>query len=393
MIPPRADPLAGLPLLEDLPDVHGRQVLVRADFNVPLVWPDGPTGPAAVADDFRIRAAMPTLDWLTARGADVTVCAHLGRPHGEHDRRYEMTPVRDRLAELAPGVRLLDNLRFDPGEKANDPGFVDRLVAGFDSYVNDAFGVSHRAHASIVGPPTRLPSAAGRLLAREVEALGSLLAHPARPFLAVVGGAKVTDKLGVLCSLLDTVDRLIVGGGMAFTFLAAQGHSVGSSLFDESAVATCRALLDVAGDRVLLPTDVVVRRTTPGGEERIEVVGPDVPDDAAGLDIGPVTAVTFAAALAEAKTIFWNGPMGVFEDHRFAAGTYAVAKAIAGSSGFSVVGGGDSVAALDQLGLSGRVGFVSTGGGASLELLEYGDLPGLVALRHAPNAAASGAGA
>ncbi len=391
MIPSGADPLAGLPLLEDLPDVHGRKVLVRADFNVPLCWPDRPEGPAAVTDDFRIRAALPTLDWLTTRGAEVTVCAHLGRPHGAHDRRYEMTPVRHRLAELAPGVALMDNLRFDPGEKANDPAFVDRLVAGFDCYVNDAFGVCHRAHASIVGPPARLPSAGGRLLAREVEVLGGLLAQPARPFLAVVGGAKVADKLGVLRSLLDTVDRLIVGGGMAFTFLAAQGHSVGSSLFDASAVATCRALLDDAGDRVLLPTDVVVRHTAPGGDDRIEVVGPDVPDDAAGLDIGPTTGQTFAAALADAKTIFWNGPMGVFEDPRFAAGTYAVAKAIAGSSAFSVVGGGDSVAALDQLGVCDRVGFVSTGGGASLELLECGDLPGLVALRHAPNAAASGA--
>ncbi len=283
----RVDPLAGLPLLEDLPDVGGRKVLVRTDFNVPLRWPDGPAGPAQVADDFRIRAALPTLDWLTGHGADVTVCTHLGRPHGRHDPRYDMAPVRDRLAQLAPGVELLDNLRFDPGEKANDPAFVDRLVAGFDSYVNDAFGVSHRSHASIVGPPARLPSAAGRLLAREVEVIGGLLARPARPFLAVVGGAKVTDKLGVLRSLLGTVDRLIVGGGMAFTFLAAQGHSVGSSLFDASAVATCRALLDEAGDRVLLPSDVVVRRTTAGGDDQVDVVGPDVPADSTGLDIGP----------------------------------------------------------------------------------------------------------
>jgi phosphoglycerate kinase len=385
---PRADPLAGLPLLEDLPDVHGRKVLVRADFNVPLRWPDGPTGTAVVADDFRIRAAMPTLDWLTGHGADVTVCTHLGRPHGTRDPRYDLAPVRERLAELAPGVTLLDNLRFDPGEKANDPAFVDRLTAGYDSYVNDAFGVSHRIQASIVGPPALLPSAAGRLLAREVEALGGLLAHPARPFVAIVGGAKVTDKLGVLRSLLHTVDRLIVGGGMAFTFLAAQGHSVGSSLFDASAVPTCRALLDEAGDRVLLPSDVVVRRQTAAGEERVDVVGTDVPDDSTGLDIGPASAETFAAVVAEAETVFWNGPMGVFEDPRFAAGTYALAKAVAGSCGFSVVGGGDSVAALDQLGLAGRVGFVSTGGGASLELLEHGDLPGLVALRHAPNATA-----
>jgi phosphoglycerate kinase len=378
--------MLGLPLLEDLPDVRGRKVLVRTDFNVPLRWPDGPTGGARVADDFRIRAALPTLDWLTAEGAEVTVCTHLGRPQGAHDQRYDMGPVRARLAELAPGVALLDNLRFNPGEKADDPAFVDRLVRGFDCYVNDAFGVSHRSHASIVGPPGRLPSAAGRLLAREVEALGGLLAHPARPFLAVVGGAKVMDKLGVLRSLLDTVDRLIVGGGMAFTFLAAQGHTVGASLFDPSAVSTCRALLDEAGDKVLLPVDVVVRRMTTGGDEQVEVVGSDVPEDSMGLDIGPKTIETFAAAVAEAETVFWNGPMGVFEDPRFAAGTYAVAEAIAGGCGFSVVGGGDSVAALDQLGLAGRVSFVSTGGGASLELLEYGDLPGLTALRRASNA-------
>jgi phosphoglycerate kinase len=386
----RVDPLVGLPLLEDLPDVRGRKVLVRADLNVPLRWPDGPTCPARVADDFRIRSAMPSLDWLTGHGADVTVCTHLGRPQGVHDQRYEMDPVRDRLAELAPGVDLMDNLRFDPGEKSNDPAFVDLLVEGFDYYVNDAFGVSHRTHASIVGPPARLPSAAGRLLAREVEAIGGLLSHPARPFLAVVGGAKVTDKLGVLRSLLETVDQLIVGGGMAFTFLAAQGHSVGSSLFDAAAVPTCRALLDEARGKVLLPSDVVVRRMTSGdSDEQVDIVGPDVPADSMGLDIGPKSALTFAAAVADAETVFWNGPMGVFEDPRFAAGTYAVAEAIAESRAFSVVGGGDSVAALDQLGLAGRVGFVSTGGGASLELLEHGDLPGLVALRHAPNASGS----
>jgi phosphoglycerate kinase len=388
--PPRPDPLAGLPLLEDLPDVRGRRVLVRTDFNVPLRWPHGPSGPAEVADDFRIRASLPTLDWLIGHGADVTVCSHLGRPQGKEDRRYDMAPVRHRLAALAPAVALLDNLRFDPGEKANDPGFVDRLIEGFDCYVNDAFGASHRPHASIVGPPARLPSAAGRLLAREVAALGGLLAHPSRPFLAVVGGAKVTDKLGVLRSLLDSVDRLIVGGGMAFTFLAAQGHSIGMSLFDASAVPMCRALMEEAGDRVLLPSDVVVRRITASGEEETSIVGTDLPADAAGLDIGPASAQAFAAAVADAETVFWNGPMGVFEDPRFSAGTYAVAKAIAAGCAFSVVGGGDSVAALDQLGLAGRVGFVSTGGGASLELLEYGDLPGLEALRHAPNAPALG---
>jgi phosphoglycerate kinase len=283
----------------------------------------------------------------------------------------------------------MDNLRYDPGEKANDPGFVSRLVEGFDCYVNDAFGASHRHHGSIVGPPGRLPSAAGRLLAREVAAVGGLLTDPVRPFVAVVGGAKVTDKLGVLQSLLGSVDRIIVGGAMAFTFLAARGHSVGESLFEPSAVESCRILLEEAGDRVLLPCDVVVRcsRGAEGGEE-VSVVGADVPENAAGLDIGPASGRLFAAAVAEAGTVFWNGPMGVFEDPRFAAGTYAVAQAIADSDAFSVVGGGDSVAALDQLGLAERVSFVSTGGGASLELLEYGDLPGLDALRHAANAPA-----
>ncbi|HEY7946952.1 MAG TPA: phosphoglycerate kinase [Acidimicrobiales bacterium] len=385
--------MAGLPLLEDLPDVAGRKVLVRADFNVPLRWPDGPDGAAEVADDFRITAALPTLDWLTGRGAEVTVCAHLGRPEGPADRRFDMAPVRSRLAELAPGVGLLDNLRYDPGEKTNDPAFVDRLVAGFDDYVNDAFGASHRAHASIVGPPARLPSAAGRLLAREVAAIGGLLTHPARPFLAVVGGAKVADKLGVLRSLLDTVDTLVVGGAMAFTFLAARGHTVGLSLYDPTALDNCRFLLGEATDRILLPVDVVVRRTTAAGEDEVVVVGPDIPDGATGLDIGPVTAGIFADAVADAGTVFWNGPMGVFEDARFAAGTYAVAEAIASSGAFSVVGGGDSVAALDQLGLAGKIDFVSTGGGASLELLEHGDLPGLAALRQSANAAGTGSDA
>ena len=391
---PHGGPLAGLPVLEDLPDVAGRRVLVRVDFNVPLAH--GPGGPADVVvdDDFRIRAALPTLTWLRDRGAEVTACSHLGRPKGTVDPRYGMAPVRARLAELAPGVALLENLRFDPGEEANDPAFVDRLVDGFEAYVNDAFGASHRSHASVVGPPAHLPSAAGRLLAREVEVLGGLLDDPARPFVAVVGGAKVADKLGVLQALLDKVDQLLVGGGMAFTFLAAQGHDVGASLLDAGSVGRCGAVLAEGGDRILLPTDLVA--LAPGGtigggapgEGEVRMLGTDLPRGWRGLDIGPETAGTYADVVRSAGTVFWNGPMGVFEDDRFAAGTHTVATAVAEGRGFSVVGGGDSVAALDHLGLEDRIGWVSTGGGASLELLEHGDLPGLAALRRASNAAA-----
>jgi phosphoglycerate kinase len=383
-------PLAGIPLLEDLPDVTGRRVLVRADFNVPLR--PGPEGTSEIDDDFRIRAALATLAWLTERGAEVTACTHLGRPKGKPDPRYDVAPVRARLAELAPGVALAENLRFDPGEEADDAAFVDRLVAGFDCYVNDAFGASHRAHGSIVGPPGRLPSAAGRLLQREVEVLGGLLAGPARPFVAVVGGAKVADKLGVLRALLERVDLLVIGGAMAFTFLAATGRSVGASLLDESQRPACGALLEKAGERILLPADVValgpggtLGHGAPGTGE-VAVYDEDLPEGWQGVDLGPETRRRYAAALAGAATVFWNGPMGVFEDDRFAAGTDAVAEALVGGRAFTVVGGGDSAAALDRLGLSERIAFVSTGGGASLELLEHGDLPGLAALRGAPNA-------
>jgi phosphoglycerate kinase len=393
----RPGPLVGLPLLDDLPDVKGRRVLVRVDFNVPLGHEvDGTGERIVVEDDFRIRAALPTLSWLTDRGAEVTTCTHLGRPKGTVDPRFDVGPVRARLAQLAPGVALLDNLRFDPGEEANDPGFLDRLVDGYEAYVNDAFGASHRAHASIVGPPTRLPSAAGFLLAREVEVLGGLLLSPGRPFVVVVGGAKVAEKLGVLRALVDRVDRLLVGGGMAFTFLAAQGHTMGASLLDAGRIDSCGRLLEEAGDRIVLPTDFVA--LGPGGSVcqgasgrgDVRIVGRDIPRGWRGLDIGPETAGTFADVVASAGTVFWNGPVGMFEDDRFAAGTRTVAQAVADAKGFSIVGGGDSASALDRLGLAGRVGFVSTGGGASLELLEHGDLPGLEALRHAINAPKAG---
>ncbi len=301
---PDRGPAAGLPLLEDLPDVAGRRVLVRVDFNVPLGH--DPKGAVVVDDDFRIRAALPTLSWLTDRGAQVTACTHLGRPKGAIDERYDVAPVRARLAELAPGVGLLENLRFDPGEEGNDPAFVDRLVAGFDAYVNDAFGASHRSHASIVGPPTRLPSAAGRLLAREVGTLGGLMVAPDRPFVAVVGGAKVGEKLGVLRALLERVDWLVVGGGMAFTFLAAQGHYVGASLLDAGRIDSCAALLQDAGDRIVLPSDIVALEPGgtigegAGGRGQVRMVGVDVPRGWRGLDIGPESAGTFADVVASA---------------------------------------------------------------------------------------------
>jgi phosphoglycerate kinase len=294
--------------------------------------------------------------------------------------------VRARLAELAPGVELMENLRYDPGEEGNDPAFVARLVDGFDAYVNDAFGASHRAHASIVGPPQNLPSAAGRLLATEVEVLLGLRTNPRRPFVAILGGSKVSDKLKVIEALLEVADQLLIGGGMCFTFLAAQGHGVGASLLEEDMVATCRALLDEHGARLALPTDITA--LGPGGKLMhpdaggdVRQVGTTVPEGWTGVDIGPGTAADFGDRIAEARTVFWNGPMGVFEDPRFAAGTRAVAQAVADTSGFTVVGGGDSAAALAQFGLDDEVDHVSTGGGASLELLEQGDLPGLAALR------------
>jgi len=380
--------LRGLPLLDDLGDLDGASVLVRVDFNVPLRPCDD--AQAVVTDDFRIRAALPTLEYLTTRGATVTACTHLGRPDGAPDARWELGPVREELARLAPQVELLENLRFDPGETANDAAFVEKLVNSHDAYVNDAFGVSHRRHASVVGPPSYLPSAAGLLLQKEIEALGRLLGKPDRPFVAVVGGAKVADKLGVLKALLHHVDALVVGGGMAFTFLAALGHDIGGSLVDRDQIANCVELL-ASDTPILLPSDIVALEPgapfgcdCSGGEVR--TVGADIPDGWQGLDIGPETADAYARRIAGAGTVLWNGPMGVFEDLRFCAGTAAVAAAVAACSGYTVVGGGDSAAAVDKLGLDRDISFISTGGGASLELLEFGDLPGLAALRSAPNA-------
>lgn len=384
------DPLRGIPLLTDLPDVEGKRVLVRVDFNVPLHL--GVRGRATVADDFRIAAALPTLRRLQDLGAEVVAASHLGRPAGARDPRWEMGPVRERLATLCPGVGLTDNLRFDSGEKANDPAFVQRLIEGFDCYVDEAFGAAHRADASIVGPPQFLPSAAGLRFAREVEVLGGILEDPAHPFVAVVGGAKVADKIEVLKVLARKVDTLVVGGGMAYTFMAARGQQVGSSLLDESHLEDCRALL-ASGADIRLPTDT--RALEPGAtfgpdhgaRGSVKVIEGDLPDGWTGLDIGPDTAAAFAEVVMGAGTVLWNGPLGAFEDRRFAAGTRVVAQAVAECPGFSVVGGGDSASALEELGLADRVGYLSTGGGASLAFIQSeGHLPGIDALRSAPNA-------
>jgi len=367
-----------IPRLEDLGDLNGRRVLVRCDFNVPLSG-------GVITDDLRIRAAVPTLRYLLDAGAHVTACSHLGRPAGAPDPAYSMDPVRARLAELVPGVELLENLRFDPGETADDPGFTERLIEGHDAYVNDAFGASHRAHASVVGPPRHLPSAAGRLLAREVEVLAGLRTSARHPFVGILGGAKVSDKLGVIEALLDVVDELIVGGGMCFTFLAAKGAKVGSSLLEEDRIEECARLLD-SGAPIRLPLDITAlgpggRIGDPSAGGEVRQVGTSMPDGWMGLDIGPGSAVEFCDVIAEARTVLWNGPMGVFEDPRFAAGTRTVAGAVADCRGFTVVGGGDSAAAARQFGLADRMDHVSTGGGAALELIEKGDLPGLMALR------------
>ena len=366
------------PRLEDLGDLAGRRVLVRCDFNVPLAG-------GVITDDLRIRAAVPTLRYLLDAGAQVTACSHLGRPGGSPDPAYSMEPVRARLAELVPGVELLENLRFDPGETADDPGFTERLIEGHDAYVNDAFGASHRAHASVVGPPRYLPSAAGRLLAREVEVLSGLRNSARHPFVGILGGAKVSDKLGVIGALLDVVDELIVGGGMCFTFLAAKGANVGSSLLEEDLIEDCARLLD-SGAPIRLPLDITAlgpggRIGDPSAGGEVRQVGTSMPDGWMGLDIGPGSAVEFCDVIADARTVLWNGPMGVFEDPRFAAGTRTVAEAVADCRGFTVVGGGDSAAATRQFGLDDRMDHVSTGGGAALELIEKGDLPGLAALR------------
>ncbi len=371
---------------------------MRFDFNAPLR--DG-----RVDDDLRIATALPTIQWLRDRGAVVVTCGHLGRPKGKVDPTLSMAPVAERLSELLdtevvlvpavvgpdvdaalaalePGdVAMLENLRFEAGETDNDPAFAARLADGFDAYVNDAFGASHREHASIVGPPGVLPSAAGRLFEREVEVLTRLLEAPARPFVAVLGGAKVSDKLGVIEALLDRCDTILVGGAMAFTFVVARGGEIGDSLVEPDRVEVCRQLLETG--RVRIPTDVVIAQEMAADAETRVVPVDAIPPFWKGLDIGPETATAFAGEVRAAQTVLWNGPMGVFELEPFAEGTRTVAEAVAENEHFTVVGGGDSAAAIRQMGFADRVSHVSTGGGASLEFIEQGDLPGLAALRAA----------
>jgi phosphoglycerate kinase len=373
-----------LPSYDRWGSLKGKRILVRVDFNAPVAEV---RGRLEVTDDFRIRAALPLLEELLSRGATVVACTHFGRPHGQVVEEYRVEPVRRRLNELCRDVELMENLRFNPGEEADDPTFGASLVEGFDYYVNEAFGASHRAHASIMVPPTLIPSAAGPNLARETSTILGLLESPARPFVAIIGGAKVADKLAITKVLCAKADTVIVGGGMAYTFQAALGHGVGSSLFDASYVEQCAQLL--AAGNVVIPSDAWgLPSTSPfganAGSEPATLFGPDIPDGFAGLDIGPASVEQFADVIAGAATILWNGPMGVFEDERFSSGTEAVARAVAASEAVSVVGGGDSVAALQIFGLEGDVSFVSTGGGASLELVELGDLPGLKALRESP---------
>ncbi|MEX0826552.1 MAG: phosphoglycerate kinase [Acidimicrobiia bacterium] len=388
--------LRGLPTIDDL-EVDGRTVLVRADLNVPL-------DRGEVTDDFRLRAALPVILTLRERGARVALCSHLGRPDGV-DPEYSMGPVGRALAALGgfhlvvaedvagPGARaavaaagddvvLLENTRFEQGETSDDPDLAERLAALADLFVLDAFGSAHRAHASTVGVTRHLPSAAGPLLLAEVRAFDRVLHEPERPLVVALGGAKVSDKLGVIDALLPKVDSLLVGGAMCFTMLVARGLGVGRSLVESDQIAMAREILDSdPGGKVLLPVDVVVgeefRADTP---HRVVQAG-EMPADAMGLDIGPATSEIFAAALAAAATIFWNGPMGVFEWPAFSGGTRRLAEAITASNGYSVVGGGDSAAALRDFGLDGAVSHLSTGGGAGLELIERGSLPGLDALR------------
>ncbi|MEU5908731.1 phosphoglycerate kinase [Micromonospora sp. NPDC047527] len=386
--------------------VSGRRVLVRADLNVPL---DKQTG--AITDDGRIRAVLPTLGALVEAGAKVVVCSHLGRPKGAPAPQFSLSPVAGRLGELlgapvhfatdtvgdsarstveglADGqVALLENLRFNAGETSKDEAergaFADQLAAFGDAYVDDAFGAVHRKHASVYDVPARLPHVAGRLVLREVEVLSTLTSEPERPYVVVLGGSKVSDKLAVIEALLPTVDRLLIGGGMCFTFLKAQGLEVGTSLLEEDMVETCRNLLERSSGKIMLPVDVVVADAfaPDAAHDTVRVDG--IPSHRLGLDIGPETVAGFAAALSQAKTIFWNGPMGVFEMAAFAAGTRGIAEAITKADAFSVVGGGDSAAAVRALGLDeSSFNHISTGGGASLEYLEGKALPGIAALEN-----------
>jgi phosphoglycerate kinase len=374
--------------LDDLGDLDGRRVVVRVDFNVPLQ--DG-----TITDDARIRAALPTLQELQRRGAArIALLAHLGRPKGV-DPAFSLRPVAARLTELlgqqvrlvdtpedvdGDGVVMVENVRFFDGETKDDPALAGRYAATAEVYVNDAFGAAHRAHASTHAVATLLPSAAGLLLQREVETLQGILEAPQRPLVAIVGGAKVTDKIGVLEAFLQTADSVLIGGAMCFPFFKAQGHAVGASLCEEEGLEPARRVLQAGGEKLRLPVDLVCGEAFAADTPVTEVDGVDVPDGLMGLDVGPRTAQAYAEVIAAAGTVFWNGPMGAFELEPFAAGTRAVAEAVAKAPGTTVVGGGDSAAALRQFGFEDDVTHLSTGGGASLELIEGKTLPGVEVL-------------
>ena len=398
--------------IASLGDLRGKRVLVRSDLNVPLEQSGGTT---TITDDGRIRASVPTIRQLSDAGARVIVLAHLGRPKGAPDPAYTLEPVARRLGELLGkdvafatdtvgesasetvaglqdgDVAVLENVRFNEGETAKEDeirgAFADQLAQLGDAFVSDGFGVVHRKQASVYDIALRLPAAMGDLVSTEVDVLRRLTEEPQRPYVVVLGGSKVSDKLGVIDNLLQKADKLLIGGGMVFTFLAAQGREVGKSLLEEDQVETCRAYLEQAkeqGVELLLPTDVVVDTVFPSGDREPQpsvVPASEIPADAIGLDIGPDSAAAFADALSDARTVFWNGPMGVFETEEFAAGTRAVAEALTKVDGLSVVGGGDSAAAVRTLGIDeDAFGHISTGGGASLEYLEGKELPGIAVL-------------
>ena len=379
-------------------DVAGKRVLVRVDFNVPI-------DRFVITDDTRIRAALPTIELLRSRGAKVILCSHLGRPKGKVELAFSLEPVAERLSQLlhipvvlihavsGPNaadavagmgngdVVMLDNLRFDPGEETNDPALAASLASLADIYVNDAFGAAHRAHASTAGVATLLPAYAGLLMETEIEALSKLLNDPDKPFIAILGGAKVSDKLAVILHLLDKVDALLIGGGMANTFLLAGGIAIGTSLAERDLIDKANEIARVAKERgvkLVLPVDAVISDSIDGAGSVVAIDA--VPNDRAIFDIGPATVQAFGDVISSARTIFWNGPMGVFEKPAFNAGTKGVAEAVAASDGFSVVGGGDSVAAIEQLGLAKKIDHISTGGGASLEFVEGRVLPGIAAI-------------
>ena len=386
--------------IEDI-DVSGKRVLVRCDFNVPL---DG----TKITDDTRIVAALPTIQYLLDHNAAVILCSHLGRPKGEFNMKYSLAPVAERLSEkldkkvvlakdvigedakkcvdaMKPGdIVLLENVRFHKEEEKNDPEFAKKLASFAEIYVNDAFGTAHRAHASTEGVAHYLPAVAGFLIGKELDVMGKALENPARPFVAILGGAKVSDKIGVINNLLDKVDTLIIGGGMSYTFQKALGGSVGNSLCENDKLDLAKEMLEKAkakGVRMLLPVDNVCGQEFSNDTMRITVHSKQIPDGWEGMDIGPNTQALFAAEIANAKTVVWNGPMGVFEFPNFAAGTRAIAQALADNHDcVSIIGGGDSAAAVEQMGYADKMTHISTGGGASLEFLEGKELPGVAAL-------------